>query len=215
MNYFAHGCRFTDRPFFLVGTALPDLLSVVDRQVRLRERRVSPCATGSGEPHAEIAAGVLQHFADDAWFHRAPAFFEVSGELTRLFRAALAGDDGHRPALLGHIVTEMLLDGILIAREPARLEAYYAAFDQIDPQIVEHAVNGMARHATDRLAAFIPLFCRERFLGDYLDAESLLWRLNQVLRRVKLHPLPAATRTVLDAGWTIVEQNLSALLPGF
>ena len=136
MNYFTHGLRFTDRPYYLVGTALPDMLSVVDRQVRLRSKRVAPFADGTGTVQAELAAGVLQHLDDDAWFHNTPAFLLVTGQLTRLFRELLPADDGYRPALLGHIVMELLLDGVLIRANPGMLDAYYAAFSAIDPHVV-------------------------------------------------------------------------------
>src|SRR5579863_1721413 len=112
MNYFAHGIRFLDSPYFLAGTALPDWLSIVDRRVRLRPALVTPFSDGAGTPQAELAAGVLQHFADDDWFHKTPAFAVASAKLTVLFREALPSDDGHRPAFLGHILTEILLDAV-------------------------------------------------------------------------------------------------------
>jgi hypothetical protein len=213
MNYFAHGARFLDRPYFLAGTALPDWLSVVDRQVRLRARRVEPFVTGDGTPEAELAAGVMQHLHDDAWFHATSAFARVSAELTRLFREALPPDDDHRPSFLGHIVTEILLDAVLIARDPPRLDAYYLAFADLDPRRIELAVNRMARQPTDRLALFIPLFRREGFLADYQEPARLRARLNQVLRRVTLSPLPEKTESVLRAAWEIVESSSSELLP--
>lgn len=215
MNYFTHGMRFIDRPYFLVGTALPDLLSVVDRQVRMRSRRVAPFADGSGSPQAEIAAGVLQHLNDDAWFHNTPAFTDVTGQLTRLFRELQPPDEGFRPALLGHIVMELILDGVLIRRNPAILDAYYAAFSRPDAELVQDAVNQMARVGTQRLAMWLPAFVRERFLADYLQPDRLLYRLNQVMQRVKLNQLPTGTEAVLNACWSIVEQNIAALLPGF
>src|SRR3984957_18435669 len=46
MNYFAHGIRFVDRPWFLAGTALPDWLSVIDRRVRLRPKVMLQRANG-------------------------------------------------------------------------------------------------------------------------------------------------------------------------
>lgn len=214
MNYFAHGVRFLDRPYFLAGTALPDWLSVVDRQVRLRARRVEPFVSGDATPEAELAAGIMQHLRDDAWFHATPAFARVTAELTRLFRDALPPDDAHRPSFLGHIVTEMLLDAILIARDPPLLDAYYMAFAELDALRIESAVNRMARHPTDRLALFIPLFRRERFLADYQEPSRLLTRLNQILKRVTLSPLPGETESVLRAAWAIVETNAGELLPG-
>ncbi|MFN0056004.1 MAG: hypothetical protein ACKV0T_27990 [Planctomycetales bacterium] len=214
MNYFTHGVRFVDRPYFLVGTALPDWLSAIDRPVRLRSRTVAPFADGSLNPASELAAGILQHLSDDAWFHLTPAFFEVTGELTRMFRGVLGNDDDHRPALLGHIVMEMLLDGVLIAREPALLDAYYAAFALVDPQFVEQTVNRMASCPTSRLALSFPGFRQERFLADYHDPPRMLMRLNQIMRRVKLGPLPPEVETVLRPAWTIVEARAAELLPG-
>ena len=215
MNYFAHGMRFIDRPYFLAGTALPDWLSVVDRRVRLRARNVKPFADGTGTPAAELAAGVLQHLDDDAWFHKTAAFAVASAELTVLFRDALPSDDGHRPAFLGHILTEMLLDAVLIDRDPGALSAYYAAFDRLDAGFVADAVNRMAPQTTDCLHGFISLFVRERFLADYLDTNRLLFRLNQVMRRVRLNPLPASFETALEAARAIVTRHAAGLLPGW
>jgi len=215
MNYFAHGVRFIDRPYFLAGTALPDWLSVVDRRVRLRARFVRPFALGSATPEAELAAGVLQHLDDDAWFHKTAAFAVVSAQLTLLLRNALPADDGHRPAFLGHVLTEVLLDAVLIDRHPERLDDYYRALSAIDAVLVEEATNRMARQTTDRLKFLVPLFVQERFLADYADANRLVLRLNQVLHRVKLNPLPAGLAALVDQARGIVERRAAELLSGF
>jgi hypothetical protein len=215
MNYFAHGIRFLDRPYFLAGTALPDWLSIADRRVRLRARSVHPFSNGAGTPAAEIAAGVLQHLADDAWFHKTPAFAVASAEMTVLLRRALPADDGHRPAFLGHILTEILLDAVLIECHPARLAGYYSALSQLDGRLIEQTVNSMSRFSTDRLAQLVPLFVEERFLEDYGDSRRLLHRLNQIMRRVKLSQLPAGLEPALEEARSIVEKHAGALLPGF
>jgi hypothetical protein len=215
MNYFAHGIRFLDRPFFLAGTALPDWLSIVDRRVRLRARNVLPFADQTGTPGAEIAAGVLQHLEDDAWFHKTAAFAVASAELTILLRSAIPADDGYRPAFLGHILTEMLLDSVLIERYPARLADYYTALSQLDAAVVEESVNRMARCSTDRLKHLIPRFVEEHFLADYADSRRLLFRLNQIMRRVGLSPLPEGLQTCLDEARGIVARHAGGLFPEF
>lgn len=213
MNYFSHGYRYADRPYFLAGTAVPDWLSVADRRVRVRSRRVLPFADGSGTPEAEIAAGILQHLHDDHWFHRTVAFLEVTEDLTGRFRAALPPDEGHRPSFLGHIVTELLLDAVLIQQQGgAVLDEYYRALRQIDPLCIEGAVNRMARDSTSRLAPLIPLFIKENFLPDYLQAKTLWRRLNQVMSRVGLAPLPEGVLAVLEDGYEIVGRRASELL---
>ena len=213
MNYFAHGIRFLQRPYFLAGTAVPDWLAVADRRVRLRPRRVEPFADGSGSIQDDVAAGVLRHFQDDLRFHRARSFVETSAELSGRFRRVLRAEDGHRTGLLGHIVTEMILDGVLVRTYPTLLDEYYAILSQIDAAAVEQAVNRMAKTATSRLAVWIPLFCREQFLRDYCDPASLRGRLNQVMRRVKLNPLPETIEGALAEGWAMIESRMGQLLP--
>lgn len=213
MNYFAHGMRFTDRPWFLAGTALPDWLSVADRGVRLRSKLVLPFADGTGSAESELAAGVMQHFNDDHWFHRSRGFAEITGTMAHLFRQTLGPEDGFRPGFLGHIVTEMLLDGVLIEEHPELLNEYYDALDQLDPVRLEAAVNRMSPTQTERIAPLIPLFHREQFLRDYLDTKRLLYRLNQVMRRIKLKPLPAEVEETLIAGREVVRQRAGELLP--
>ena len=213
MNYFAHALPWLDRPYFVAGTALPDLLSVLDRRVRLRGKLVAPFANGSADPAAEVAAGVLQHLHDDDWFHRTPGFLQVTTELTQRFRGALPAEEGYAPSFLGHIVTEMLLDSVLIEQHPGRLEIYYALFRNLDCRLVQRTVNAMARNPTDRLTEFLPHFERERFLYDYQDAGLLLVRLNQVLQRVKLNTLPPQTISVLEQGRQLISEHVNALLP--
>ena len=213
MNYFAHGMRFTDRPWFLAGTALPDWLAVADRGVRLRSRGVQPHADGSGSISAEIAAGVLQHLHDDQWFHHSRAFVETTAEVAQLFREQLGPEDGFRPGFLGHIVTELLLDGVLIEEHPQLLDRYYDALDLLDGPLLEDAVNRMVREPTSRLAPLLPLFRREQFLRDYVDPRRLLYRLNQVMRRIKLKQLPDEIADLLEAGRSLVAPRVSQLLP--
>ncbi len=190
MNYFAHGRFFVDDPYFLVGTAVPDWLSVVDREMRVKSKAAQPYLDHEDDRVAALAAGIVRHHHDDRWFHRTRAFAELSPQFTAAVRGVLPEDDGFRPSFLGHILVELLLDAELIAEAPAHLDAYYAAFEQIDVQLVADTINSMATRQSERLAGLIPLFCRERFLYDYVDDEKLLRRLNHVMRRVKLPLLP-------------------------
>lgn len=213
MNYFAHGLRFLDRPHFLAGTAVPDWLSVVDRKVRVRPKLVEPLAAGNGSVESEVAAGILQHFHDDGWFHTTPAFAQTSWKLTAAFRRIDCDGEEIRASFLGHIVTEMLLDAALIGREPGLLDEYYAALARADAASVQDVVNRASRRTTQQLGAWIGLFLRERFLYDYLQPSRLLHRLNQVMRRVKLQPLPEATIGVLENGREMVASQVDKLLP--
>lgn len=214
MNYFAHGRLYTDEPYFLAGTAVPDLLRAVDRRVRVRSRAASSL-TGDGDPRtAAVARGILQHLLDDQWFHRTRAFFELSWQLAGTIRDLLPRDDGLRPRLVGHILVELLLDATLIEEDPERLEAYYRAMDTIDGHVVQAAVNRMAARRTDRLATMLERFSQIRFLSDYPGDDRLLSRLNQIMRRIGLPPLPEQLLDALAESRRLVAVRKAELLAG-
>ncbi|MBX7165230.1 MAG: hypothetical protein K1X74_02660 [Pirellulales bacterium] len=212
MNYFAHGRLCLDDPYLLAGTALPDWLSLVDRRVRLRPRQVEPFLHDDDPVVASMARGVARHHADDAWFHATPTFNELCWQLTITARDHLAPDESFRPSFLGHILVELLLDDCLAADDPPRLEAYYAAVAQLDGAVVETAVERLAGRDVPRLGELIPLFCRERFLFDYREDGRLLFRLNQVMRRVRLPVLPESFTSVLAVARSRVAERWRELL---
>jgi len=212
VNYFAHGRLFIDDPYFLAGTALPDWLNVVDRRLRVRSRQARLFVDSPDETVARLAAGIVQHHADDDWFHGSRAFAELSLELCRILRERLPADDGFRPHFLGHILVEILLDAELIADDPAGLEAYYAAMDGLDGEVVAAAVATIAPRPAENLGTFIGLFSRERFLFDYTDDGKLLFRLNQVMRRVGLPVLPPSLTQVLAELRPLVRDRAVELL---
>jgi hypothetical protein len=213
MNYFSHGIRFIDRPYFLAGTAVPDWIRVFDRDSRVRSQRVEPFAIDDTSIRSELAAGILQHLEDDDTFHGNGTFIQICAQLSILFRDGLPADDGLRPSFLGHIATELILDAILIERFPNRLHAYYDSMRKIDAELIQTHVNEMVRDPARRLAEFIGIFHREQFLWDYRDPKRLLGRLNQVMWRVKLQPLPPETVLLLEAARPIVERSFDKLLP--
>ncbi len=213
MNYFAHGIRFLDRPLFLAGTAVPDWLSVADRKVRMRSKRVSPFVDHSDPEVAQIAQGVQQHLDDDGWFHQTRGFFEITDAVSQCFRNFLGPDDGFRPGFLGHIVTELLLDAALIERDSSLLDTYYEVLASVDASQVQDVVNMMGTGQTEHLVKFIDIFREIEFLRDYTDSGRLLFRLNQVMRRVKLPQLPPDTEEVLLKSGEVVRDAVDDLLP--
>ena len=212
MNYFAHGRHFVDDPYFLAGTAVPDWLNVVDRRVRTRARAAAELVEDEDPRAGAVAQGIVQHHHDDDWFHRTAAFSELCWDFTVRIRDLLSPDDGLRPSFLGHILVELLLDAALITQHPRHLDVYYGALESLDPEVVQQTVNRIAARSTAGLRAFIPRFSRERFLYDYSDDAKLLFRLNQVMQRVKLPLLPDEFCQLLPAARRDVRESVHRLL---
>lgn len=211
MNYFAHGVRFLDNAYLMAGTAVPDWLSVADRGLRVRPHRIVPLVNDAEPVAAAVAQGIRQHLEDDDRFHRTRVFAELSLGLTASVRDALDEPAGLRPAFVGHFLVEVLLDAALIAEDVHRAERYYRVLETIDADRVQQAVNRMVPRPTNRLAETIRGFCRERILWDYLEDVTLLKRLNQVLRRVRLAELPEAFLAWLPSARRLVASRQQEL----
>lgn len=211
MNYFAHGFRFLGRPWFVAGTAVPDWLSVADRNVRIRRGSIVRSAVDGGVA-AELAAGIVRHLDDDRRFHNNPVFVAVSRGITAGLREAL-GRGRYRLSFFGHVATELLLDSALIEEAPERLDSYYADLAEVDPQRLEELVGAITGTPTRRLASFVRRFLDYEFLRDYSDDERLLLRLNQVMRRIGLEPVPREAERVLGVGRETVRLQGSKMLP--
>ena len=214
MNYFAHAMPFLDQPYFLAGTGVPDWLTVADRAVRLRTKHVTLFFDDQDVCLASVAGGVARHLRDDARFHASRAFAETSLAMTVMVRDVLGDKTGLRPAFLGHLLVEVLLDAALIADNPDRLTEYYRVLGEVAPERIEAAVNRMAPRPTQRLALFIELFLRERILWNYLEDDKLWMRLNQVMRRVKQNPLPDHCIAFLPEARKLVTERKNVLLEG-
>jgi hypothetical protein len=214
MNYFAHALPFLDTPYFAVATGIPDWLTVVDRKVRIRRKHVEPFLGDDRPEMAAIAGGVLQHLRDDARFHETRAFAELSIDLTVMARDELGADAGFRPAFLGHLLVEVLLDAALIARHPDEFEVYYEVLGRVDPIVIEAAVNRMAPRPTERLAWMLERFRTTRVLSDYAEDGTLFVRLNQVMGRVGLNQLPETFCRILPEARRKVAIRQEELLDG-
>jgi hypothetical protein len=215
MNFFTHGRRFLDDGYLVAGVAVPDWLSAVDRKVRARSPKARACLTHEDPIVVEVARGVIQHHFDDRWFHSCEAFVMLNARLSKSLRGHLPEDDSLRSNFVAHITIELIMDACLIDRDPTQLNRYYELVDSYDFDAIDRAVSIIAQRPLDgRLAELIPKFIDARFLADYHDNTTLLSRLNNVLKRVTLDPLPEQTVEWLQVARREVTEKLPELLAG-
>ena len=63
MNYFAHAIPFLDNAYLTAGTGVPDMLTVVDRRVRVRSKHVTPFLADPDPTTAAVAGGDVAAFS--------------------------------------------------------------------------------------------------------------------------------------------------------
>ena len=212
MNFLCHAMPYLDDPLLAVSTGVPDWLSVVDRKIRARGKLASQFVDSDDRELQLVAGGVIRHIQDDRWFHGTQAFVETNMRLAVELRELLPDDAGFRPTFVGHILIEMLLDAFWIRDDPAIGERYYDSLRAIPATTIERCVNAITGKPTDQLAIVIERFLEVQFLYDYLDHDRLLIRLNQVMKRVGLTPLPAEVRDWLPDAEKLVESRRQRLL---
>ena len=214
MNSFSHALPFLDQGiYYPIGCALPDWLGAVDRKCRVRKNGASKFVGDSDTVLSQLAGGIIQHIDDDRWFHSTDRFSELSMQFAVELRELLVGEPGFRPGFLGHIIIELILDGYLHIQNPGKLDQFYQMVAQCDPESIQTAVNKMATRPTDKLERYFSIFLRERYLYDYVDDERLMYRVNHVLKRVKLKPagdevldwVPSARERIYESAPALLE----------
>lgn len=212
MNYLAHAMGCLDDPYQVAGAATPDWLCMTRPRLRCRSRQAAPFVDADDPRLAAVARGVMRHHADDDWFHETGAFGDLSMELARQVRWATGDRDGMRPGFLGHILVELLLDATLIAEDRRGVDAYYAALEAVDADFVAAKIGEMNGCDASGVGALIKRFVEIRFLYDYMEDDTLLFRLNQVMRRVRLPELPAKMAEILPGARRLVAEHRQGLL---
>ncbi len=212
MNFLCHAMPYLDDPLLAVSTGVPDWLSVVDRGIRARGKLARGFLDSDDRELQLVACGVIRHIEDDRWFHGTQAFVETNMRLAVELRDLLPDDAGFRPTFVGHILIEMLLDAFWIRDDPAIGERYYQSIRAISATTIERCVNAITGKPTDQLAKVIERFTEVQFLYDYLDHDKLLFRLNQVMKRVGLTLLPVEVRDWLPDAEKLVESRRQRLL---
>ena len=240
MNSFSHAVRFLDWDRrFVVGTSIPDWLTMVDRRVRARRRLAQPVAANPDHPHNALAAGIVQHHEDDQVFHGNPSFIQLNLDFAREIRKFQTGGDAKaipassdaiqagsanaesneelnasfRPHFAAHILIEMLLDSSLAQLLPGKLEAYYQIVADIDPAEIQQGVNQIAVRSTDKLQRFIDVFLSERYIFDYLQDRGVLYRLNRILARIGLGQLDESILEWFPRARRLVDELRECLFP--
>lgn len=189
------------------------MLNVVNRRARVRGRQISAKLPDLHGDDREVAEGIQKHLDDDRWFHGTTAFYQVTATIAESFRRQLAESDAWRCGFLGHIVMELLLDAVLAEQDRSLLNRYYELFDDVQFEQVESVVSVLATNDVSGLATMLERFVQERFLEDYLEDRRLLFRLNQVMKRINLAPLPESTLESLAFGRDVVRSAVGELLP--
>ena len=221
MNFLAHhliATRFltpaVPLPMYVVGSALPDLLPLAARRVRLRpalvERQPAPT-----DDEGALRAGVLVHLATDSAFHKTPAFAEAQAEAGRILDQAAFDGIRVRRFFVAHVLVELALDAVLLRRDSTVAHDFYTAFaaDYADVMRWTEATVGQSLPA---LPTVLKRFAESRYLEEYREDEGVATGLSRLCARAQQDTFEGENyaRLVEAVGRTVavLEGHAAALL---
>ena len=128
MNFISHFYldRNLDDSLFFVGVSTPDLVSVFDRTIRLKEGRM-PLIMENEATKGEISFynGVIRHFEVDKLFHTSDFFYSETEKIKNLLQEEFGKDHVPRAFFVAHVLFELILDRILIHHNNTLLPTFY------------------------------------------------------------------------------------------
>ena len=190
MNLVAHYYLDRDRvnSYFVVGAATPDLLSIYNSSLRIKARHLKKMSEDqAGRITPPFLSGLYRHFFADGVFHLSPTFNAETKQISNMLVDYFPDLNVQRKFFIGHILLELLIDKILIDKNPGILESYYGHFESLQPfRDLRKASQLAVGHDLPNYEAYMHKFMRRKYLYHYADFEHIAWVLRRILRRVSI-----------------------------
>lgn len=181
MNYISHYyCLPNKTSYTVLGVLLPDIFH---RFSYWHNKKFLSTDTETLIPsELELWQGIEQHYSDDAYFHNMPSFKEgmrfIEGEMAK----SLVLVSLKRKFMVSHILYELILDHLVLARFPNITQDIYSNLEKIDTRIVEQffrKIIGENQEIEVFLGSFA-FFMQRRFLNFYSEPANLVKSLHIV-----------------------------------
>ncbi|MEM7370531.1 MAG: hypothetical protein AAF587_18110 [Bacteroidota bacterium] len=186
MNFISHFYldRHLNDSSFFTGVSTPDLVSVFDRTIRLKARKMPLLMENEATPdEISFYQGVLRHFEGDRIFHTSTFFEEETGRINEILHDAF-GDQVERGFFIAHILFELLLDKILIQHDSSLLTEFYHHLTARPVKEYVRLTEWVTRVPMPSYDGFLKKFIRKRYLYRYTDWEHVIYILKRIVMGV-------------------------------
>lgn len=187
MNFISHFYldRNLDNSLFFVGVSTPDLVSVFDRNVRLKKNRLPLIMENeSSEDEISFYNGLLRHFEVDRIFHTSDFFYSETARITKLLQETFPADELSRTFFVAHVLFELVLDKILIQQDPNLLTSFYSHFDSRSISTFVQLTEWATHTPMPRYDDFLQKFLKKKYLYNYTDWRHVTYILKRIMQGV-------------------------------
>lgn len=187
MNFLSHYFLDRDRnnAAFFIGVCTPDLISIYNRKVRFKAHTLPKVDTvGLSPEKVAFYHGIMRHFEVDALFHSSDFFKRETEYFSQLLRKAFGSERVQRDFFVSHIFLELLLDKILMEREPKMVPEFYDWLKELGLQFVVSLTEWAAQRPLPNYDGFFERFITHQYLYHYTDWDEVIYVLRRILQRV-------------------------------
>lgn len=192
MNFITHYALDREGPssYFTLGVAIPDLLPLAGRQLRVPYKKLNDHAfTDEPEPEQWLLRGVLHHYYTDRIFHES-AFFQAERARIQPFLQQLFHQNPHqRYFFLTHIFVEFYLDRVIQILEPEIAVEFYQHFRLVDFDRAIRSLENFSQTSFESLGQHLAVFRDREYLHAYRDDAGFLYALNRTIKRTGITAL--------------------------
>ncbi len=189
MNFLSH--YYFDRnspdPNQVLGSVLPDLLKNANKFWNLHPDKKTDHYSES-EILKSIHNGWQRHIFVDNYFHGSEFFVNHTRKI-RTEIAPILVNSPVRPFFLAHIGLEIMLDSLLLTRKIANPHHFYRHLSTTDRPSVDRFLQINQLEDTQIFFNFLDKFIEINYLHSYLDAENIMFALNNICKRIWDNPL--------------------------
>lgn len=183
MNYLSHHFFYsTDDLYHNVGLILPDL-----SRSAIGKRKVALEAGDHPSEFLAIQSGCLKHYEADEWFHDCAYFQSLSSLIDEsISEQKLEGKFAkQRSWFLGHILSEMILDRLIIESDEDALNRFYKDLKQADIRQISGFLLQAGKTDTEHFEKVYAGFTSSEFIRYYSTTEGMVESLNRLVQRTK------------------------------
>jgi len=187
VNYVSHYyCLKEKNPYYTLGALLPDILHNFSFLYNRYFRSYDTVALNTEE--MVLWKGIIQHYEDDAYFHDL-SFFKLG--MQQIEEAMNKSDvlvTLKRKFLISHVLYELILDNMILDRNPSLVNEIYDDLAEIDVSNLRNFLKKIVGD-NEEIDLFLDSFDRflaRRFLGFYSIESNLVKSLHMVTGKISL-----------------------------
>lgn len=176
MNFISHYHFYKkDDNHYHLGLILPDLIKSI---CRTHYKSNGPFVN---RIFHRLDEGCITHLNSDKIFHQSAVFEDIQNHLSEQLDEASAWP---RKWFFNHIMTEILIDRVIMEKHPNECFEFYREIESIDENQLELflKMNHIPNYQNFRPG--FQNFVKNRFLFEYMNNEKLLFALSRVYSRI-------------------------------